>query len=146
LLQRKKAINLVNAHQDNQIIHLQTKNKFPVVPLLKKAMRYIVLWAGLLLSCQAEKEFEGTYTDFEDVNFVTLTNESTDGGSQIAYLKNGYSANEARFCFCDQSCSRNTVEVAELQFNEGTTQFRYKVHPSDGWTLKSSTDWCTKYD
>jgi hypothetical protein len=50
-------------------------------------MKYIVLWAGLLLSCQAEKEFEGTYTDFEDVNFVTLTNESTDGGSQIAYLK-----------------------------------------------------------
>jgi len=112
----------------------------------KNAMKYGYLLFGLLLSCQTEKEYQGEYTEFENVNYVTLTNETTDGGSQIGYLKSGFLESNAVFCFCDINCSRTLISVSELQFNEGTSDFRYKENLSDAWVVKSSKDWCTKHD
>ena len=86
--------------------------------------------------------YRGTY---KNVNYVTITNETTGGGSQFFYLKSGFSESNAESCYCDDGCSKEIIEVAELQFDDQTMNFRYKLTASDNYTTRSSTDWCTRF-
>ena len=81
---------------------------------------------------------------FEKADYITLTNETNDGGSQKAYLVSGISVDQAEFCFCDVNCTREIFVVSELEFNSDSTNFRYKKNINDTFTTKSSRDWCTK--
>ena len=38
------------------------------------------------------------------------------------------------------------IEVYEIQRNEGTNELRYKINPSDNFTIISYKDWCTKFN
>lgn len=110
-------------------------------------MKRILLFI-LLVSCtKNEKEYEAIPGEFLPIEYITLTNESTNGGSQIAYKLSGYSEESLNFCFCQQECSRELISVATLDFNNDTKAFRYKTNLSETtYTTKSSTDWCTRYN
>ena len=41
--------------------------------------------------------------------------------------------------------AKEIIEVAELQFDDQTMNFRYKLTASDNYTTRSSTDWCTRF-
>ena len=105
-----------------------------------------LLFCLLLVSC-ASDEINYTPGDvvFEPVSYITLTNENTGGGSQIAYHLSGLNEQDLIFCFCQEEGSRELIVVSELEFNPDTTDFRYKINLDDDFQTKSSTDWCTRY-
>ena len=106
-----------------------------------------ILIVLLLVSCtKKEKDYEAIPGEFLSIEYITLTNESTNGGSQIAYMLSGYSEESLNFCFCQEECSRELITVAALEFNNDTRAFRYKLKLSDAFTTKSTTDWCTRYN
>lgn len=110
-------------------------------------MRYLLLLLHLgLLSCATEeKSYAPNPVTFQAVEFVTLTNENTGGGSQIAYHLNGISEESLVFCFCLEECTREFVQVAALEFNEDTNSFRYKIKLGEDFQSGSTRDWCTRY-
>ena len=75
-----------------------------------------------------------------------LTNETTNGGSQIGYLKSGLKEDDVVFCFCSDLCTRDIITVFELQLNRDSTNFRFKVNPTDSFTTQSSKNSCTKFN
>tara|TARA_B100000963_G_scaffold6948_1_gene5451 strand:+ start:836 stop:1171 length:336 start_codon:yes stop_codon:yes gene_type:complete len=111
-------------------------------------MRYQIFIFFILLSCSSESvdDFQQTAPTYKNVNYVTITNESTGGGSQFFYLKSGFSISDADSCYCDSECSKEVIEVAELQFDDQSMNFRFKLTISDNFTTKSTNDWCTKYN
>ena len=100
----------------------------------------------IIMSCGSEEssEYSQSFT-FEKVKYVTLTNENIGGGSQKAYLSSATSENQAEFCFCDENCSRDIIKVSEIEINEGTNEFRYKVNLSDDFITATTNNWCTKF-
>ena len=108
-------------------------------------MRYLLLFL-VIFSCATEEE---SYTSipptFKPVQFITLTNENTGGGSQIAYHLSGISEESLVFCFCQEECTREYVIVSALEFNEDTTDFRYKINLEEDFQIASTRDWCTRY-
>ena len=108
-------------------------------------MRYLLLCL-ILLSCAVEEEnYSSNPVTFKPVQFITLTNENTGGGSQIAYHLSGISEEGLVFCFCLEECTREYVTVAALEFNEDTTDFRYKIDLDEDFQTGSIRDWCTRY-
>tara|TARA_B100000780_G_scaffold63358_2_gene41253 strand:- start:5997 stop:6332 length:336 start_codon:yes stop_codon:yes gene_type:complete len=93
---------------------------------------------------QSDKEYTSQAPLFENVNYFTLTNETTNGGSQIGYLKSDLKENDVVFCFCDAFCTRKIITVFELLYNKDSIDFRFKVKPNDPFTTKSSKVWCMK--
>jgi hypothetical protein len=109
--------------------------------------KIILLLTLVVMSCGSDETSDYTQTfTFEKVNYVTLTNENTGGGSQKAYLSSSISESQAEFCFCNENCSREIIKVSEIEINEGTNEFRYKITPSDTFKTISYKDWCTKYN
>jgi hypothetical protein len=99
------------------------------------------------MACATEEEnYAANPTVFEPIQYITLTNENTGGGSQIAYVLSGTSQDGLTFCFCQEECTREFVVVAELEFNSGTTDFRYKINLDDDFQTGSSRDWCTRFE
>ena len=110
-------------------------------------MKYLWLFCLLLISCaDNDKEYEGTPTDFEDISFLTTTNENVNGGTQFAYLSTGLLQDGVAYCFCQLQCSRDGKTVFSLQYNEGTNYLRYKESPSEDYIYYDTADWCIKYD
>ena len=107
-------------------------------------MRYLSFCFLLFLSCESETTYDTELSSYETINFITLTNETTGGGSQKAYLQAGLTESEAIFCYCQQSCSRTFIVVAALEFNSGTTKFRYKENLNSEFVEESYQDWCTR--
>jgi hypothetical protein len=106
-----------------------------------------ILFVLFLVSCTAKDEdYDAIPGEFLPINYITLTNESTNGGSQIAYMLSGYNAENLNFCFCQQGCSREIIVVAALEFNNDTKAFRYKLALGDAFKMDSSSDWCTRYN
>ena len=110
-------------------------------------MRFLLLIITLLLfRCSEEKTYESdSSSTFEPVTYVTLTNENTEGGSQLAYLQSNVTEDSAVFCFCPESCKREIINVFALEYNEYNNEFRIKYNPSDEFQYKSSRDWCTRF-
>ena len=108
--------------------------------------KLILLLSLIIISCSSsDDEFEGAEgSEFKNITYITLTNENTGGGSQKAYLSSGVTEEQALFCYCNALCSREIIEVYEIQRNEGTNELRYKINPSDNFTIISYKDWCTK--
>jgi hypothetical protein len=110
-----------------------------------KKIFFVIL---LLISCSSVSE-EDYYNDdtsaYKNINYITITNENTGGGSQYVYVVSGFSQTNVQICYCDSSCSKETFEVSTLQFDENTLSFRYKLSPYDEFTTKSTIDWCTKF-
>jgi hypothetical protein len=110
-------------------------------------MKYLWLFCLLLISCADNgKEYEGIPTDFEDISFLTTTNENVNGGTQFAYLSTGLLQDGVAYCFCQLQCSRTSKTVFSLQYNEGTNYLRYKESPSEEYTYYDTSDWCIKYE
>jgi hypothetical protein len=111
-------------------------------------VKKIFLVILLLISCSSVSE-EDYYNDdtsaYKNINYITITNENTGGGSQYVYVVSGFSQTNVQICYCDSSCSKETFEVSTLQFDENTLSFRYKLSPYDEFTTKSTIDWCTKF-
>ena len=109
-------------------------------------MRVKSLMITLLLICCSEEKTSVALSSpsFVTVTYLTLTNENTEGGSQFAYLQSDVTEDLAIFCFCLESCSREIINVFALEYNEDTTEFRFKFNPSDEFQYKSSRDWCTR--
>jgi hypothetical protein len=109
---------------------------------MKKIIFYLSIF---IFSCSSNETNEViNKISFKKVNYITLTNETNDGGSQKAYLVSGISVDQAEFCFCDVNCTREIFVVSELEFNSDSTNFRYKKEIDDTFITKSSRDWCTK--
>jgi len=110
-------------------------------------MKKIILLLTLItMSCSSDETSDYTQTfTFEKVNYVTLTNENTGGGSQKAYLSSSTSESQADFCFCDENCSREIIEVSTIEINEGTNEFRYKIKLSDNFITVTTNNWCTRF-
>ena len=109
--------------------------------------KLILLLSLIIVSCSSSDEYENAESPvFEYITYMTLTNENTGGGSQKAYLSSGVTEAQALFCFCNDLCSREIIEVYEIQRNEGTNELRYKINPSDNFTIISYKDWCTKFN
>ena len=107
--------------------------------------RIFLILLIVFVSCsESDEEYTSQSSTFENINYITLTNETTNGGSQIAYLKSGLNEDDVLFCFCDALCTRDIITVFELQFNNDSTDFRFKVNPTDPFTTKSSKNRCTK--
>ena len=108
--------------------------------------KFALIVIFILASCSSsDKEYAAQeVSSFKSVNYITLTNESTNGGSQIGYLKSGLVEGDVAFCFCDVTCSREIITVFELQYNEDSNDFRFKDKPSDAYTIQTSNNWCTK--
>ena len=110
-------------------------------------MKYLIPILLVLISCSSDdsSEYQQVAPTYKNVNYVTITNETTGGGSQFFYLKSGFSESNADSCYCDDGCSKEIIEVAELQFDDQTMNFRYKLTASDNYITRSSTDWCTRF-
>ena len=110
-------------------------------------MKYIIPILIVLISCSSDDspDYQQVDPTYKNVNYVTITNETTGGGSQFFYLKSGFSESNAESCYCDDGCSKEIIEVAELQFDDQTMNFRYKLTASDNYITRSSTDWCTRF-
>jgi len=105
-----------------------------------------LLYCLILISCTNEKiDSSTTKVGYESISYITLTNENTDGGSQIAYHLSGLNEQDLIFCFCQEECSIELIVVSELEFNPDTTDFRFKLSLDDDFKTKSSRDWCTRY-
>jgi hypothetical protein len=110
-------------------------------------MKYLWLFWLLLISCaDNDKEYAGTPTDFEDISFLTTTNENVNGGTQFAYLSSGLLQDGVSYCFCQPQCTRSGKMVFSLQYNEGTNHLRYKESPSKEYIYYDTSDWCIKYE
>ena len=111
-------------------------------------MKKIFFLILLSISCSSISE-DDYYTDetstYKNVNYVTITNENTNGGSQFVYILSGFSESNVQICYCDSSCSKELIIVSTLQFDQETLNFRFKINPYDDYTTKSTIDWCTKY-
>ena len=107
-----------------------------------------LLLSLIIVSCSSsDEEFEvAESTQFKYINYMTLTNENTDGGSQKAYLSSGVIEEQALFCYCNELFSYEIISVYEIQLNEGTNEIRYKISPSDDYKTISYKNWCTKYN
>ena len=107
-----------------------------------------LLLSLIIVSCSSsDEEFEvAESTQFKYINYMTLTNENTDGRSQKAYLSSGVIEEQALFCYCNELFSYEVISVYEIQRNEGTNEIRYKINPSDDYKTISYKDWCTKYN
>ena len=103
----------------------------------------IVMWTGC---SNSDEEITNLTQDssFENINYLTLTNENTNGGSQIACVKSGFTEDDVEFCFCNATCSREIITILELQYKKDSNDFRFKELPSDTYTTMSYRDWCTK--
>ena len=109
--------------------------------------KLILVLALILASCSSEETSDYTVSyDYEKVNYVTLTNENTGGGSQKAYLTSSTSVDQIKFCYCDENCSREIITVAEIQLNEATNEFRFKKTFSDPFTTMTFNNWCTQFE
>tara|TARA_B000000477_G_C5989530_1_gene184248 strand:+ start:262 stop:597 length:336 start_codon:yes stop_codon:yes gene_type:complete len=109
--------------------------------------KLILVLTIILASCSSEETSDYTVSyDYEKVNYVTLTNENTGGGSQKAYLTGSTSLDQIKFCYCDENCSREVINVAEIQLNEATNEFRFKKTLSDPYTIITTNNWCTQFD
>ena len=58
-----------------------------------------------------DKIYEGNPAGFKDIGFLTITNENTNGGSQVAYLSKGLEMNGVGYCFCQAQCKREGKAV-----------------------------------
>ena len=109
--------------------------------------KIILLLTLVVMSCGSDETSDYTQTfTFEKVNYVTLTNENTGGGSQKAYLSSSISESQAEFCFCNENCTREIIKVSEIEINEGTNEFRYKLSLSDDFITTTTNNWCTKFN
>ena len=109
--------------------------------------RYLLL-SILLVSCSTSDDdvtANPQTPTYKNVNYVTITNENTGGGSQKAYLSSSTSESQADFCFCDENCSREIIEVSTIEINEGTNEFRYKIKLSDDFITVTTNNWCTRF-
>ena len=110
-------------------------------------MKKIILLLTLItISCSSDETSDYTQAfSYEKINYITLTNENTGGGSQKAYLSSNTFESQAEFCFCDENCSREIIEVATIEINEGTNEFRYKIKLSDDFITETTNNWCTRF-
>ena len=110
--------------------------------------KLILFFLIILISCSSNDSstYEISPSNFKNVEYVTITNESTGGGSQFFYLKSGISETDVNSCYCDAGCSKDIIVVSELQFDDQSMNFRYKISLSDNYTLRSSNDWCTRFN
>ena len=63
--------------------------------------RYLLL-SILLISCSSSDDDVTANLQtptYKNVNYVTITNENTGGGSQFVYLKSGISESSADICY-----------------------------------------------
>ena len=110
-------------------------------------MKHLFICFLIFASCaNNDKEYEGNPTEFEDISFLTITNENVDGGSQFAYLTTGLLQDGVVYCFCQLQCSRDSKTVFSLQYNEGTNYLRYKENPSEEYIYYDTSDWCIRYE
>ncbi len=110
--------------------------------------KLIPLFLCILISCSSDESssYEITPSNYKNVDYVTITNESTGGGSQFFYLKSGISESNVDSCYCDDGCSKEIIVVSELQFDNQSMNFRYKISLTDNYTVRSTSDWCTKFN
>lgn len=109
--------------------------------------RVVIILLFIFASCsESNEEYTSQASLYENINYITLTNETTNGGSQIGYLKSGLKEDDVVFCFCSDLCTREIITVFELQFNRDSTNFRFKVNPTDSFTTQSSKNSCTKFN
>ena len=109
--------------------------------------RYLLL-SILLISCSSSDDDVTANLQtptYKNVNYVTITNENTGGGSQFVYLKSGISESSTDICYWDASCSKEIIVVSDLQFDQQSLNFRFKKTPSENYTTRSSVDWCTRF-
>jgi len=114
-------------------------------------MRKLWIICLVLFSCSNsdkmnDKINDGKPAGFKDISFLTITNENTNGGSQIAFLSKGLLMNGVAYCYCQSHCTREGKAVFSLQYNEGTNSLRYKLGPSDDYIYFDTSNWCTKYE
>ena len=55
-------------------------------------MKYIIPILIVLISCSSDDstDYQQVAPTYKNVNYVTITNETTGGGSQFFYLKSGF--------------------------------------------------------
>jgi len=114
-------------------------------------MKKLFIICFVLFSCSNnnkinDKIYEGNLSGFKDISYLTITNENTKGGSQVAYLSKGLQMNAVGYCFCQSSCTREGKAVFSLQYNDGNNFLRYKLGPSDDYTYFDTSNWCIKYE
>tara|TARA_B110000091_G_C13722040_1_gene435213 strand:- start:191 stop:391 length:201 start_codon:yes stop_codon:yes gene_type:complete len=63
----------------------------------KLVLILIVIFAGC--SNPDKDAYVAESSSFENINYITLTNENIDGGSQIVYVKIGLTEDDVKFCF-----------------------------------------------
>ena len=101
----------------------------------------------VLVSCSnSDKIYKEKPSEYKDISFLTITNENTNGGYQVAYLSKGLEMNGVGYCFCQAQCKREGKAVFVLQYNEGNTFLRYKLGSSDYYTYFDTSNWCVKYE
>ena len=110
--------------------------------------KLILFFLCILISCSSDESssYEITPSNYKNVDYVTITNESTGGGIQYFYLKSGISESNVDSCYCDDGCSKEIIVVSELQFDNQSMNFRYKISLTDNYTVRSTSDWCTKFN
>ena len=100
-----------------------------------------------LFSCSSNEDNPiSTSGDYKSVEYVTITNENKGGGSQFGYFITSFNEENAIFCFCEDYCSREIINVFVLEYNENSYYFRYKIDPSDEFVVVGTQDWCTRFN
>ena len=100
-----------------------------------------------LFSCSSNEDNTiSTSGDYKSVDYVTITNENKGGGSQFGYFITSFNEENAIFCFCEDYCSREIINVFVLEYNENSYYFRYKIDPSDEFVVVGTQDWCTRFN
>ena len=101
----------------------------------------------ILFSCSSNEDNTiSTSGDYKSVDYVTITNENKGGGSQFGYFITSFNEENAIFCFCEDYCSREIINVFVLEYNENSYYFRYKIDPSDEFVVVGTQDWCTRFN
>jgi len=75
----------------------------------------------LIINSTSDKTYDSVPFFFEIINYLTITNENTDGGIQTGYLSTEIFGENTNFCFCSPLCSKSFKVVAEIEFNNGTS-------------------------
>ena len=76
-------------------------------------MKYLIPILIVLISCSSDDstDYQQVAPTYKNVNYVTITNETTGGGSQFFYLKSGFSESNAESCYCDDGCSKEIIDL-----------------------------------
>ncbi|CAI8218135.1 MAG: hypothetical protein MRY51_07540 [Flavobacteriaceae bacterium] len=112
---------------------------------MKKILSLCILF--VCFSCEEkQEEYTAATVNFEEISFLSRTNENVGAGTQFVYLSAGLTADDASYCFCQLTCERTAEVYFLLEYNKDTNILRFKKTASDPYTEYNTSNWCIRYN